>query len=120
MVNISNNENMIDVRDLIEEFELSPGHQDHRGEQARQTIAPLLDELKGKGGDYMWLGDWYPVTLVRDSYFREYAQELAEDIGVIDVSGAWPSYCIDWDRASRYLQVDYTSVNYNGATYWYR
>jgi hypothetical protein len=45
------------------------------------TLYDLLAELRGNGGDHEWRGDWYPVTLIRDSYFTEYAQSFAEDIG---------------------------------------
>jgi hypothetical protein len=59
-------------------------------------------------------------TLIAGSYFKEYAQELAEDIGAINKSNEWPNYCIDWERAARELKIDYTSVDVNGETYWFR
>ncbi|KKL86611.1 hypothetical protein LCGC14_1942930, partial [marine sediment metagenome] len=83
-------------------------------------LAELLAELKGYGGDHQWKGDWYPVTLIRDSYFKEYAQELADDIGAIDSDLTWPNNCIDWDQATRELQMDYSTVEFDGITYWYR
>jgi hypothetical protein len=89
------------------------------GAEARELEAFLAD-MKGYGGDEQWRGDWYPVTLIRDSYFREYAQDLAEDIGAINADATWPNNCIDWDRATRELRMDYTSVEYGGVTYWYR
>lgn len=84
------------------------------------TLRALLDELKGNGGDEQWRGDWYPVTLIRDSYFVDYAQQLAEDIGAVDPQAGWPTYCIDWERAARDLRMDYTSVEFDGVTYWTR
>ena len=83
-------------------------------------LETLLDDLRGYGGDEQWEGDWYPSTLIRDSYFREYAQELAEDRGMIPDNNAWPCTCIDWDQAARELRMDYTSTEFNGTTYWYR
>ena len=65
-------------------------------------------------------GDWYPVTLIRDSYFQDYAQELADEIGAIDNKIGWPNTCIDWEKAARELQWDYSSVEVNGVTYWTR
>ena len=66
-------------------------------------------------------GDWkYGETLVRDSYFTDYAQQLAEDVGAVDANASWPNNCIDWERAARELKVDYTAVDFDGVTYWIR
>jgi hypothetical protein len=88
-------------------------------EEIRKLTA-LLDDLRGNGGDHEWKDHWYPVTLIRDSYFKEYAQELAEDIGAIDPKASWPNDCIDWDKASSELKTDYQTVEFDGVTYWYR
>ena len=84
------------------------------------ALEALLAECKGAGGDWYWEGDWYPVMLVRDSYFEDYAQELADDIGAINSDAAWPNNCIDWERAARALKMDYTSVKFDDVTYWTR
>jgi DNA repair exonuclease SbcCD ATPase subunit len=64
--------------------------------------------------------DWeYGATLIRDSYFVEAMQELCEDIG--DLPKGLPSYLeIDWDATARNLQSDYSSVEFDGVTYWVR
>lgn len=80
----------------------------------------ILSELAGYGGDEEFDGEWYPVTLVHDGYFQEYAQELAEDCGMVDTSASWPMNCIDWEQAARDLQMDYSNIEICGATYWYR
>lgn len=78
-----------------------------------------LEALADEAADYA--PDWeHGETLVRDSYFEEYAQELAEDIGAINLTATWPNNCIDWERAARELQMDYTSVTFDGVTYWIR
>lgn len=65
--------------------------------------------------------DWfYGATLIRESYFKEYAKELAEDIGAIDPSASWPLTCIDWEQAADELKMDYTAVEWNGDTYYVR
>ena len=65
--------------------------------------------------------DWgYGVTLIRDSYFTEYAQELAEDIGAISHDAQWPLAYIDWDRAANALKMDYSTVEIEGCTYYGR
>lgn len=56
--------------------------------------------------------------LIRDSYFRDYAEELAEDIGAIPENRSWPMFNIDWDAAAKELQMDYSAVDFDGVTYW--
>lgn len=85
-----------------------------------ETLENLLKELKGCGGDEQWDGDWYPITLIRDSYFEDYAQELAEECGLVNTNANWPNNCIDWEKAARELQWDYSPVDFGNVTYWYR
>lgn len=59
-------------------------------------------------------------TLVRESYFEDYARDLAEDIGAIPKDATWPLTCIDWEQAARELQYDYTGADFDGVTYYYR
>ena len=82
-------------------------------------LETLMSDLAGNGGDEQWEGTWYPVTLIRDSYFITAMQELCEDIG--DFPNGIPSYyVIDWKATARNLQVDYSSVEFDGVTYWCR
>lgn len=115
-----NSADVLDICDLIERFEEIEDSTDEDEIKERDSIAAFIEQFKGYGGDEQWRGDWYPVTLIRDSYFEDYAQELAEDIGAIDPNAAWPTNCIDWERATRELQMDYTSAEYDGVTYWGR
>jgi hypothetical protein len=39
---------------------------------------------------------------------------------VIDSSAGWPNNCIDWERAARELSVDYTTVKFDGDSYYLR
>ena len=83
-------------------------------------LEDILSELASYGGDEEFDGDWYPITLIADGYFQEYAQELAEDCGMVDTSARWPMTCIDWEQAARELQMDYSNILIHGSTYWYR
>lgn len=56
------------------------------------------------------------VTFVKDSYFKEFAEEEA---GLVE-NKQWPYDCIDWEKAANRLQMDYSSVEFDGETYWYR
>lgn len=145
---ISASADVIDVRDIIERFEeleteLSDAHEsesdspegtlDEYIREAAQddahilqeaateflTLQSLLEDLAGCGGDERWRGDWYPLTLIHDMYFEDYARQLADDIGDVKPSN-WPYTCIDWARAARELQTDYSTVDYDGSAFWYR
>lgn len=114
---------IIDVRDMIaryEELENLGTEIEKDDINERNDISVVLVDLCGNGGDEQWRGDWYPVTLIRESYFEEYAQELANDIGAVDNNASWPMNCIDWKRAARELLIDYTSIEIDGTTYYYR
>lgn len=121
---ISNSEDILDVRDIIERVEELREQRDEGLDESDTeelaTLESLLDALQGYGGDHQWEGAWYPVTLIRDSYFEDYAQELAEDIGAINRDATWPNNCIDWEKAASELKIDYSTVEFGGVTYWYR
>ena len=118
------NANIIDVRDIIARVEVLEDERDTEAEGFDDSeladLESLLAELVGMGGDEQWRGDWYPVTLIRDTYFKDYAQELAEETGAIPDNVTWPCSCIDGARAARELQYDYSSVEIDGVTYWTR
>lgn len=127
---IDNSQDYLDVRDIIarvEALEDDRGDTEHAEWAAAnefeaeelETLTALLSDMAGYGGDEQWRGDWYPVTLIRDSYFTEYTQELCEDCG--DVSKDLPRYIeIDWEKTARNIRMDYTSTEFDGVTYWYR
>jgi hypothetical protein len=125
-MSIDNTDDIIDSRDVIarieelEEEELNASAdkrlvflEDEADELA--ALRKLAAEAEG------YAADWHHgETLIRDSYFQEYAQQLADDIGAIDRNASWPTNCIDWDQAARKLQQDYTAVDFDGVTYWVR
>ena len=126
---------IIDVRDIIDRVEeLESSIQDYENEdgdlelhdehisqkEELEELRGVLSELAGYGGDEEFEGDWYPGQLIAESYFQEYAQDLAEDCGMVDTSARWPMTCIDWKQAACELQMDYTYILIHGSTYWYR
>lgn len=117
---------VIDVRDIIGRVEALRNERDFEEELTHDDAAELdmlegiLSELAGYGGDEEFDGDWYPVVLVCDYYFPEYAQNLAEECGMVDTGASWPMSCIDWEQAARELQMGYSSIKICGVMYWYR
>ncbi len=87
--------------------------------QELQFLSDFLEEVKGAGGDEQWRGDWYPVGFIRDSYFTEYAMDMLKDCG--ELPQDIPHYiAIDEEKTAENIQSDYSSVDFNGDTYWYR
>ena len=65
--------------------------------------------------------EWESGTaLIRESYFEDYARELAKDIGAITGDETWPATCIDWEQAARELKMDYSTVTWGDVDYYYR
>jgi hypothetical protein len=114
---VSNTEDLLDSRDIIariKELELLADEEelDEGDRHDLDALRSLADEASG-------CADWeHGETLIRDSFFTEYAQEFAEDIGAISDVHNWPLYCIDWEQAARELQMDYMCVSYDGIDYW--
>lgn len=125
MTDISNTADIIDVRNIIARYEELEGalfrDLDEDDKRERFDLSELLQELRGNGGGKQWRGDWYPVTLIRESYWEDYARDFAEGIyGGALADAQWPFNRIDWEKAASDLQIDYTSIEYDGVTYYYR
>ena len=116
----SSNDDVIDSRDVIAAIEELESELEDSGEDFDEAdLLAELKELASEAEDYA--SDWrYGETLIRESYFVEYAQELAEDIGAVNSDQSWPNSCIDWDQAARDLQMDYTAVEFGDTTYYVR
>lgn len=127
MNTITSDDDTIQVEDIMERVECleerecddaDPLDEDEKAEL--QTLSRLLSDMRGYGGEVQWRGDWYPHGLIRDSFFEDYARNLAEETDAIPSDLAWPCTCIDWDAAAEELKQDYSSVEFDGVTYWYR
>ncbi len=125
MVEIHNGSDVIDSRDIIAKIEeLESLEFDADGEAtadfSEDDIAEL-ETLRALASECEGYGDWpHGEALIRDTYFEEYAQQLAEDIGAINSDATWPNNCIDWEHATNELKHDYMSVEYDGVEYWMR
>lgn len=102
------------VIERIEELEsLDAPDEDEAAELV--TLRAFADEADG------YIDDWkYGEAFIADSYFEDYARELADDIGAIDSNATWPLTYIDWPAAADALKEDYTSIDLDGMTFWAR
>jgi hypothetical protein len=119
---VSNSDDVIDSRDVIKRIEDLEG--EHSNCDGDPDNCPLDDEeraeleaLKALESQCEHYCNWrHGATLIRDSYFTTYARESTEDI-----AGEIPSWVVvDWDATAEGMQIDYTSVEFDGVTYWVR
>lgn len=134
---ISNTKDLIDSRDIVERIEELQndivnkkddievlGDLSSQSDELQDEIEEIEKELKPLV-DFAEEAENYSdswncgATLIHDSYFTDYAQQLAEDIGAIDTNN-WPAGHIDWESAADTLKMDYGTVDFNGETYWVR
>jgi len=115
-----------DSADVIEvtheiRVRLNEGRFNDEGERDYlRTILTALEQLNVEGRENSEDWEYGAAVLIRDSYFTEYAQELADDIGAIPDGVQWPMSHIDWESAAHELKIDYTPLEVCGVTFWTR
>jgi antirestriction protein len=101
------NENTDDEGDIV--------FTDESDKEEYAALKAIEDEADGYASDWK-----YGVNFISDGHFVSYAQELADDIGAVDSDAGWPNSHIDWESAADELQMDYTGIEIEGSTWWYR
>jgi len=130
---------VIDTRDLEKELDaledeltsLEETRDEALGDEDEiQEAMNRLEEWLGDNEDRLTelrnlrdeIPEWqYGETLISDSHFEDYARDLASDLYGNEINDArWPFDCIDWKQAADELKQDYTSIDFDGDTWWYR
>ena len=75
----------------------------------------LESELQDATGEYV-----HGEAVIAEGYFEDYARQFAEDIGALPDDASWPVNRIDWEAAANDLKADYTSIDFEGSTYYVR
>jgi hypothetical protein len=127
---ISNTDDVIDSRDVIARIEevrdlLDLGSvtftNDERRDAALELAAleKLAEEASGSP-------DWnYGETLIRESYFTDYIEQLIDDCYEMPKelnSGEWPwrHVTVDYEAAAEEAKADYIECDFDGETYLIR
>jgi len=98
-----------------EEAEIDPS--DDAKELA--CLKALADEMENET-------EWESgAALIRESYFEEYAEQLAGDTCDMGKASDWPFRHIDWEAAANELKQDYSTVTFKdedgeGVDYYFR
>jgi hypothetical protein len=137
----SNADDIIDSRDIIKRIEELSGAFEAAGIDPKKLIASAEDyDSQGLAEDdpahdyaeelailrelesvAQGSGDWgCGETLIRETYFRDYAEQFASDIGAVDNEAKWPLNHVDWDAAAQELKQDYSEVEFDRVTYYIR
>lgn len=118
---ISNSQDIIDSRDVEERIKFLKKSirkaERYTGERQdfKDELAKLLKFKADVDNDSEWE---FGITFIGEEHFEDYTMELAEDIGAIGKDANW--IVIDWEATANNVKIDYTSVDFDGTTYYYR
>ena len=97
---------------LFEEEEIESWKQDWQEEINQITC---IDEVEDEIGSEFDFG----VTLIPEDDFTDYVEDLLKGCGYI--SDDFPSWIeIDWEATAENVKQDYSELEYEGGTYFYR
>lgn len=138
MRTVSNSEDVMDSRDVIKRLEELQSDLDdlqtavddaEEGEEKDDAQAAIDDwddrdeynaiksfAEEGENATSEWTSG---ETLIRESYWVEYVEEMLKDIG--DLPRDIPWYIeIDWEKTAANIAADYTTIDFDGVTYYIR
>jgi antirestriction protein len=82
----------------------------------KDTLRELIEQF-GEDIVRQYYEEGYDLNSMQEAYQGQYdndedfAQQMAEDLGLIHENAGWPSYCIDWEQASSELMMDYFEID---------
>ena len=113
MNDITNNNDVIDSRDILDYIEKYEDDADFKDEvKALQSIVKQYCDNYTEGLKNLEFG----VFFIRDSYFEDYMWDFFLEVNQIDE--ALECY-IDTEAFARDQQYNYDTVDFDGVEYWY-
>ena len=80
-----------------------------------ETLRKIVDQASDCG-DFK-----HGESLICESYFTEYCEQLCEDIGDIPANLPWYIESnIDWDGVAEDIKQDYMKIDFDGVSYFMR
>jgi len=121
-MSISNYDDVLDSRDIIERIEelefldATDGDdtESFSGREELETLKALAAECSSLSSDWE-----FGEILIRYSYWENYIQEMLEDCGDIPADLPW-YIAIDWETTADNISQDYSIVEFNGIDYYIR
>jgi hypothetical protein len=103
---------ILDSRDLEEELN-NPDTEKER----KKAIKELKKETEGCGWEH-------GINFISEMEWKEYCQQFAEDVGYLESSTNGHTnplhYCIDWEKWSSEMAMDYSQSDFEGTSYYWR
>ena len=114
MKNITNSDDVIDSRDILDYIEKYKTDKNFEDEvKALQSIVKQYGDVYSDGIRDLEFG----VFFIRDSYFEDYMWDFFLEVNQIDE--ALECY-IDIEAFARDQQYNYDTVDFDGVHYWYQ
>ena len=119
MADFDGNDDFFDSRDVLERIEeLEDIAVIDREPEDQEELDKLYEFKDEVGNDTEFEGG---ITFLAEDYFPAYAEEFVQDVyGSGVVLPDWVTRHIDWEEVAEELKVDYTTVELDGTTYYYR
>ena len=107
-------DDVIDSRDMLDYIEKHKNNEDYKEEvEALQKVGNEYCDDYEEGLKNLEFG----ITFIRDSYFEDYMWDYFLEVNQIDE--ALECY-IDIEAFARDQQYNYSSIDFDGETYWYQ
>ena len=112
--------NIIDVKDLTNRIEDLEQSIDEADMTELKALLAIINELDCQSTfRFQWRGDWYPSHLINEDYFTSYAMDMLFDSGYLPKD--FPHWIvIDEDQTAKNMLVDYSAIEINEFTFYYR
>lgn len=100
----------VDTNEIIERLDDAKADFDEDEQTELKELKELSDEVP----------EWeFGATLICVDDWVDYVKEMLEDCG--DIPKNLPSYIeIDWEKTADNIEADYSTIDYQGDTYYYR
>lgn len=103
------------AQDAIDE----PDENEPLDEEEAALLAAMIEVRDACGSEWR-----HGVGYVRESHWKDYCEEYAGDVGLIEQMTGGDSnplaQCIDWEAWADLMAHDYSTVEIDGATFYYR
>lgn len=112
-------EDIIDTRGLADRWREEAGEPEFdegEGEEI-QAFAVALGMPDDEPDVDVWLDGFEPPGLIHERYWQQYAEQFAEDVGMIERDSSMSTY-VDWEKYADDLRMDATSFDTAHGTYY--
>ena len=82
----------------------------------KDTLQELIEEF-GEDLVRQYQSDGYELDSMQEAYSgefssdKDFAQNMADELGLINKELSWPYTCIDWEWAAKELMYDYFDID---------